>query len=502
MEKPRNGSLIYQNGLLSLDDIPDTIVLIDHDLEVDALVSNVIDSEDIHGIVLSHMEKLDLLPPENNESDLIELQKHIEAIEIPSENPSSTTFKPAALQPIQSFVDTLHEAYDLYDQKVKLHMDLLTETFVPYGDDELPNINAVKAQQELQQYCIRFPPTVRYIYEKFKCLPIVEAGPIGLKALAAALIKNNDLDDSFYIYDVSNIQKLFEAWKTAMPRVIPYYAVKCCPMDAIIELLAVNGCGFDCASAGEIEKVLSLGINADRIIFAHPSKRPADIRYAAQNNVNITTFDSVIELQKISKWHPKCNLVLRIRADDPLAEISFGVKFGAMPNEYRKLLERAKSLNLNVLGVSFHVGSLAKSGSAFYEAIKEARKVFVIGKSLGFKFTLLDIGGGFTGRFNSYGVVQSMVGDIPASINKALDEFFGGDSDDFEQVKVIAEPGRYFAESSMHLCCHIHSFRNRIDEFRMGYMEALTLYFMMEQNHEHGFCPIQIFFPTRAQSLK
>ena len=29
-------------------------------------------------------------------------------------------------------------------------------------------------------------------------------------------------------------------------------------------------------------------------------------------------------------------------------------------------------------------------------------------------------------------------------------------------IRVIAEPGRFFAEASMHLACHVHSVRNRL----------------------------------------
>jgi ornithine decarboxylase len=93
-----------------------------------------------------------------------------------------------------------------------------------------------------------------------------------------------------------------------MPRVIPFYAVKCSPMPAIIDVMAANGCGFDCASAAEIQLVLEAGVSQERIIFAHPAKRPYDIRYACSQGVEKTTFDSVVELQKIAKWYPgaKC----------------------------------------------------------------------------------------------------------------------------------------------------------------------------------------------------
>lgn len=58
-----------------------------------------------------------------------------------------------------------------------------------------------------------------------------------------------------------------------------------------------------------------------------------------------------------------------------------------------------------------------------------------------------------------------MIDEIPSFINKALDEFFGeyfeATSPFFQKLRVIAEPGRYFAEASMHLACHVHSVRNR-----------------------------------------
>jgi ornithine decarboxylase len=165
--------------------------------------------------------------------------------------------------------------------------------------------------------------------------------------------------------------------------------------------------------------------------------------------------------------------VLRIRADDPEAGISFGIKYGANLDEYETLISHAKDIGLDMIGVSFHVGSLAKSGKAFYRAIECARKAFDVGTACGFHFSLLDIGGGFTGRFNSFGIVQSMVGEIPAYINEALEKFFGADTP-FGDLRVIAEPGRFFAEASMHLACHVHSVRNRVDRASADDPETLV----------------------------
>ena len=54
----------------------------------------------------------------------------------------------------------------------------------------------------------------------------------------------------------------------------------------------------------EAEAVMALGVEAERIIFAHPVKSPAQIRWAASAGVNLTTFDTLSELEKLFKFHP------------------------------------------------------------------------------------------------------------------------------------------------------------------------------------------------------
>lgn len=76
-----------------------------------------------------------------------------------------------------------------------------------------------------------------------------------------------------------------------------------------------------------------------------------------------------------------------------------GKKFGADPKtEAGTLLEKAKSLGLNVIGVAFHIGSGSKDFTVYREAIACAKKIFDLGSNLGFNFNLLDVGGGFPGH--------------------------------------------------------------------------------------------------------
>lgn len=54
-----------------------------------------------------------------------------------------------------------------------------------------------------------------------------------------------------------------------------------------------------------------------------------------------------------------------------------------------------------LIGISFHVGSGCQDAPIYAEAIGTARKLFDFAESIGYKFRLLDIGGGFPGDKNT-----------------------------------------------------------------------------------------------------
>lgn len=68
----------------------------------------------------------------------------------------------------------------------------------------------------------------------------------------AELIAARRLEDPLYIVDLGTVARLYKAWTWALPRVTPFYAVKCFTDKAIIATLAALGAGFDCASEYEV----------------------------------------------------------------------------------------------------------------------------------------------------------------------------------------------------------------------------------------------------------
>lgn len=49
--------------------------------------------------------------------------------------------------------------------------------------------------------------------------------------------------------------------------------------------MAALGAGFDCASKGEVPKVLDIGVPPESIIFAQTVKLTSHLRYGAEKNI-------------------------------------------------------------------------------------------------------------------------------------------------------------------------------------------------------------------------
>ena len=102
---------------------------------------------------------------------------------------------------------------------------------------------------------------------------------------------------------------------------------------------------------------------------------------------------------------------------------------------------------MNVIGVSFHVGSGCFDASAFADPIACAREAFRVASTHGYAFGLLDIGGGFPGEVTE----PLAMPDIAVQVNAALEKHFPREM----RVRCIAEPGRYFVGSAASMACNI-----------------------------------------------
>lgn len=295
-------------------------------------------------------------------------------------------------------------------------------------------------------------------------------------------LEDNQSERAFYIIDLGQITNSYANWIKLLPDVKPYYAVKCNPNPVLLDVLACLGANFDCASENEMKTIIEITKDPSRIIFANPCKMSSQIRYARANDVDLMTFDCEEELYKIKLYHPYAKLILRLAVDDSQSKCKFNVKFGCKVEQVEELLKIAKTLKIEVVGFSFHVGSGCTSANNFYRAIQACREATNIASQMDIHISIIDIGGGFPGvdhippLKNMNGTIESFqhenqmlnihpqpessnsntctFEDIADSINKAIHDFF---SDELENnvIQFISEPGRYFAEKTHTLVLNV-----------------------------------------------
>lgn len=265
-------------------------------------------------------------------------------------------------------------------------------------------------------------------------------------------------DRAYYICHLNRLSQNVGIWKQKFPTIQPYYATKCNNNPVILKALSSLGVSFDCASQKEIQTILKLTptaklpnpknihknislVKTSPIIFANPIKMPSHLYYAKNHNVNLMTFDCFDELKKINEcgrqWNWTPQVILRIAVDDSQSICRFNSKYGFVPSSdnLETLFRKARSMtNIDMVGVSFHVGSGCLSEASYVDAIAKSRSVFDCAKRLmGSNFKILDIGGGFIQE-------EPLISRVSEAVNKSIDRYFG----DLE-IEIIAEPGRFMA---------------------------------------------------------
>lgn len=262
-----------------------------------------------------------------------------------------------------------------------------------------------------------------------------------------SLLTNADLKKAvkkfgspFLIQDLSKVQNQYLQLKQALPNFRLHYAVKPLPDANVIRALKAVGASFDLAGNGEIDLVKSQGVSPNDCIHTHPIKKDSDIRYALEFGCSVFVYDNLCELKKFIPYKKNVQLLLRLSFPNPETPVDLSKKFGCTPDEAMDLLKAACELGINVVGLSFHVGSQAPNPKRHVEAIETCNGIIRQAQADGIDLKILDIGGGFpVDYFNAEDTdIDAFCAPIREACNKLP-----------VNLELKAEPGRFIAAPCM-----------------------------------------------------
>jgi ornithine decarboxylase len=241
------------------------------------------------------------------------------------------------------------------------------------------------------------------------------------------------------VIDLKIVEENFKTFKESFQDYKIHYAVKANPNIDILKTLVKLGSYFDVASSNEIKQCLKAGADPKKISFGSTIKSIRDIKYSYKKGIKLFAADSVEELEKIEKYAPGSDVFIRVLLGDTEALRPLNKKFGCSEKMVEHLFEIGHGLNVNIIGISFHVGSQTIHPHMWFDSLDAVSTLWSILKLKGYNLTLLNIGGGFPSKYDQDVTDITTYCDI---IKNTIKQKFGNIDN------VFAEPGRALVANS------------------------------------------------------
>lgn len=254
-----------------------------------------------------------------------------------------------------------------------------------------------------------------------------------------------------YIYSRATLEHHWHAFDKALgthPHLI-CFAVKSCPNIGVLSVMAKLGSGFDIVSQGELERVLTAGGEASKIVFSGVAKSREEIQRSLEAGIRCFNVESVSELKLInriaSEMGKTAPISLRVNPDVDAHThpyISTGLKenkFGVSVKEAHEVYKLAASLpHIKITGMDCHIGSQLTELQPFLDATDRLIMLMEQLKQDGIVLQHLDLGGGLGVTYTDETPPH------PSDYAKALLEKLK----DYPDLEIILEPGRAIAANA------------------------------------------------------
>ncbi len=248
--------------------------------------------------------------------------------------------------------------------------------------------------------------------------------------------------DCAYVYDIAtilaNARDLREMH--SISRIL--YALKANPHPEVLRAVDTAGCGFECVSRAEVERVLEAvpGVARERVLFTPNFAPRAEYRWALDRGFRVTV-DNLYVLRAWRGMFESHEIFLRLDATagfghhEKVRTGGHHSKFGVPPEEFQELPEAVAASGARVVGLHAHGGS----GNFELEVWLEPARILAARAADFPGAGILNLGGGI-------GVPEDP-GQAPADL-RSLDRALAAFKLAHPAFELWLEPGRYLVATA------------------------------------------------------
>ncbi len=188
------------------------------------------------------------------------------------------------------------------------------------------------------------------------------------------------------------------------------FSVKSCQNLSILRLLNDRGAAFDVVSGGELRRVMEIGADPSRIVFAGVGKTDVEIRAALEAGIGWFNVESEAELHNLASiavaTGKPARAALRVNPDvDPKTHVytttgKRETKFGVDLERARRVFNEFRGRPaLDLCGIHLHIGSPVNTIDPYVESIGKGLALIDELRRDGHSIRAINIGGGFGAHY-------------------------------------------------------------------------------------------------------
>jgi diaminopimelate decarboxylase len=222
-----------------------------------------------------------------------------------------------------------------------------------------------------------------------------------------------------------------------------HYAVKANDSRAVLAVFAAENAGADVVSGGELQKALSAGIPAAKIVYSGVGKSTPELRLALEQDIGQINVESAEELHTLSALATATDrtarIALRINPDidagtnDKITTGRATDKFGIPYDDAIAVYTMASTMpGITPIGLATHIGSQILGLAPYRDAYRRIADLVLALRQNGLHITTVDCGGGLGIPY------RNEPAPSPAGLAAAMKQAFHN-----LDVQLAMEPGRW-----------------------------------------------------------